>query len=232
MSSDTEFNLLKLKLVDDRTRYLLSGFVREIENSFTLTIPELILVICTFYYYPFESLIKENCGPDILLDGNCAEYKQGRWNTVYGNIIIDGNKFPNALYKWTLKPLKIGSDIINIGISTNFSEMMDNPYNNFEYNSYGISRKGDIKKGKKWDMQRNENIRFQAADIIRMEVNVAQSVISFYKLDSKMVEIKIENIQTSKFKLAICLSQCAVELMDFQFALDNSINKQLTLHLL
>ena len=226
MSLDTEFNLQQLKLVDHASSCLICGYIHEIEELFTLTVPDLISVICTFYYYQFESFIPENCGPDILIDGNCAEYKKGHWNTVYGNVIIDGSAFPNAIYKWTLRLFT--DPYLNIGICNNFIEMVDNPFNEAEYESYAINNEGMIKEGTRYWSSNGipKNKRFKANDIITMEVNMRESTISFHNHDLQMIQMKIENIYTSKFKLTICLSQCAVELMDFQFALDNSINEQ------
>ena len=219
MSSEltTKLNLRKLNLVDNRTKWLIAGFVREMETLLTLTVPELILVICTFYFYPFESFMQDNCGPDVILDGKCAKYEKGSWNTVYGNIIIDGS-ISNAVYKWTIKSIAVTGNIMTVGITSSFNEMTDNPFNNRKSESYGISQLGWIRKGKDW-WDRNENgdqgRKFKAGDIICIKVNISSSTIQFYKNDLKIADIKIENMYTSKFKLAICLSECAVELLDF-----------------
>ena len=49
-----------------------------------------------------EKFIPQNCGSDIVIDGNVIDYPKGNWNMAYGDLIIDPDKYPNGKYKWKL----------------------------------------------------------------------------------------------------------------------------------
>ena len=52
---------------------------------------------------PFEeAFLPHNCGNRIKIIDNVADYPGGDWNIVYGAVVIDPQKYPRAVYKWTL----------------------------------------------------------------------------------------------------------------------------------
>ena len=51
-----------------------------------------------------DRFLAKNCGPDIVINGKTVTYSKGSWNVAYGDVIVDGSKYPNGIYEWTLQP--------------------------------------------------------------------------------------------------------------------------------
>ena len=72
-----------------------------------------------------ETFLPVNCGNDIQIIDNVADYPLGAWNIVYGTVVIDPQKYPKATYKWTVEPIKrnLNSGNLQIGIASDWNEV-------------------------------------------------------------------------------------------------------------
>ena len=72
------------------TKKIICGFICDAEKSFALTIPELISIICIFYYYHFERFSRH--GDKIAIDDEmniATKITKNGFNTVYGDFEIN-----------------------------------------------------------------------------------------------------------------------------------------------
>ena len=97
----------KLKEADDETKDLVSGYVRRMQNLFKdKIIPKEVTNLCIIYYFITEFFAKY--GDDMNVSTKDTKNDlvsitpNSRWNTAYGNIVIDINETPNLIYRWTI----------------------------------------------------------------------------------------------------------------------------------
>ena len=99
-----------LKRVDDRTKYLVHGYIHLIENEFKLSmnIPLSIIRICILFFFDREHF--EKCGTDLVIEGDDSDTirkennASGFANVGYTSTWIESNKFNSV--KWTIKTVR------------------------------------------------------------------------------------------------------------------------------
>lgn len=198
----------QVRNVNQRSKDLINGYIRlEYENS---NIPIAINHICLIYH-----LIKDGFGKHgerlKLSSSNSGstnydvvETKSGdwKWNTVYGTVDIDTEKFKNMIANWTFKvDFKCGA----IGIDSSNSQHTDT----FcfgkadDANNYGWHTNGQLFSSSEPHIR--DALLFGPKDIIKMELNVAKKMLKFYKNDVD-VNLQFNDIDTSKtYRLAVSL---------------------------
>ena len=117
--------------IDNLTKLKISGYIREYEqnNKNVIIIPVMIQYIITIYYWINEKFNKH--GKSLQLDCNSKlatvkSYNRdsiGWWfkyNTVYGDIIINDDDESIAKYKWSIKYSLNHNDNIDGGLYNKF----------------------------------------------------------------------------------------------------------------
>ena len=117
----TDFN--NLKLVDEHTKLLGHGYLRELNNR-NNPVPKEIIFMCILYSYQFEQFGQHT--PKITLSSNghilnvnnvatiSTSKEFGAWENVYGEYEIDIEKQPNcAILEWTFK---INAFYVSLGL--------------------------------------------------------------------------------------------------------------------
>ena len=229
MSSAHQFDFDKIKHVSQRTQNLMSGYVREIEKELSLTIPDLITVICIFYYYHFERFTTHGVNIELNKQQTIATKKQGSkfdTRTVYGAIGIDLHCKANK-YVWTFKILSLPSsgewsDAIYIGIDNSNKSFIEDDFivpeesttslmyawgtDHYKYSSRG----GTI----------YSKINWKNDDIIGMELDINKKSLTFY-LNGVDQGIAFENVNLDyerKYHMAVGMLDAgtSIELISFE----------------
>ena len=97
--------LSDLDRIDDRHKYTVSGFIRNVQNSFGANagafyiIPELVSMIILSFYYVFDKFDSALCGKCLrILNGGTTVHTaemtsemdcSAKYSTVYGTLVID-----------------------------------------------------------------------------------------------------------------------------------------------
>ena len=128
-------SLTKLKKIDDNTKFCIFGFTRNHERKLKITIPMMIQYLFMIYYWIEEKFTVH--GDYIDLDetntiATCSKISsQYKYNTAYGNGVIDINDSSIIKYKWTFKILRTfhgGSTPICIGIDSSYNRCINNDF--------------------------------------------------------------------------------------------------------
>ena len=238
MAGSCDFDFAMLKVVDDRSQCLISGYIHNVEKEESyLNIPELIAVIVIFYYYEFEKLTK--CGDQILLndDGDEAVRKDNseyHASTMYGNIPI---KINGMRYIWTLKIGKVPNrDSIFIGIDNSNKSCIDDDfcdpseefkidygYENFISYGWGTDKKSYNTDGGQVNVVKYGEL-IQENDLIKMELNTMDKSLRYFRngMDQGIAftNVKLEN---GTYYLAITMweQQASLQLLDFECSSSN-----------
>eukprot|EP01084_Bolivina_argentea_P165237 287087_1 len=96
-----------LKHVDKRTKYVVFGYCRSYKTN---NIPLLVQYLCIAYYWIQEKFTVH--GDQINVDVSnkikgCNDCETAKYNTTYGNKIIDINDKSINTYQWTFKLLNM-----------------------------------------------------------------------------------------------------------------------------
>ena len=183
-------------VIDRRTDYLVSGFMREAQKllpntTIINTIPLLVNIECMKYYHCAEKFdfwgyrLSVNASKAIV--SYATDNYDQKYNTIYGTTCFNGDSL--YIYEWTFKI--IGSAWgISIGITSSTNDRFDvfTPltftYNPSFYNA--ISNGGyqyccyNQGKHEKIDTKYPESSGFKPGDIITMRVDVPQRKITYY----------------------------------------------------
>lgn len=120
MASD--WNLAKLKSIEQKSKDIVSGYIRQSQFVFKTDnpyyiIPPLVHYLCIGYYHISEFFMTKSERVTLNDDKTIITYnsKEG-YVTAYGNVHI--NVSDKSIYTWTFKILYNGIDEIHIGIDT------------------------------------------------------------------------------------------------------------------
>ena len=168
---------------------------------------------------PSKAFLPHNCGNDIEINGNVADYPKGSWNIVYGEVVIDPQKYSQAIYNWTLEPIKrdLYSGNMFIGIVSDWKEKADNIYYRTRKGvaAYGYHFGGNVfESGTKIAT----DVAYNLGDRITVKVETGLKSITW---SSNGKVATTQEIDTSKqYKLAIQLSMTTIKLHEFRCILD------------
>ena len=107
-------SLKKIKSIDQKTKDLIFGYIRESNESISYTtIPMMINYICLLYYHLTDRFTKCGVGMEITSsnsnDSNKNDVVQlhngnfDDWRNIHGNIIINPRDNPNLIATWVIK---------------------------------------------------------------------------------------------------------------------------------
>ena len=172
-----------------------------------------------------EKFLKTNCDKAITIDkGNHIHTSTGFF-VAYGNVVIDPQKYPNAMYKWTMEVVKVSGNII-IGITSSPWKVESDAslYTNHDIFfqaqdlSYGYIRAGGIYAS---GFRSKGAPSYNPGDIITVIVDTRDASISFYKNGKYVGNEKINT--EFEYKLAIQMSMASMTLKDFCCVMDPNV---------
>ena len=222
-----------LKKVDRKTKYLVTGFIRNVEKQLDqdMIIPALVLTTCILFYHLKEFFVV--CGDEMIIDEKMTTvsilipqktiYSKFKRNTVYGNIGIT-NKY-NCIYSWTLKILQ--SDIYDILIGIDASNRkyvaVGFAFGKKDEYHYALSHKGRkyVYNGE-FSKRYGKFGRCQVGDIIKMILNSKKKSLSYEVNDTgqgiAFDGIKFDDDTEYNFAVSMCSGglRNAVQLIDFE----------------
>ena len=191
MATDFSFDLEKVKHVNNRTKLLIFGYIHEMEQTFSLIIPELVSVICILYYYHFEHFTLygyKMCINEIGTIATSDEHVQKfTFNTVYGNVPIN-TVTECKKYRWKFKILSLPRNGIHIYIGIDSSNKLcinddftDPKHAAFKSEPWLIFGWGS--SGYKYDQRHSiwwgENCKMKENDDIIMELDVNERSLAY-----------------------------------------------------
>ena len=197
--------LNEAKKANQRAKDLINGYIRS-QYSNNNVIPVVINYICLLYYLIKDKFgkhgklleVSSNSGSHIVESNNSSMI----WNTVYGTVDIDVNKFTNMIVHWTFK---IEYKYVVIGIDSSDSEYTERFGwgTNNDKNHYGWYGMGILYSKCPWE--KSGNPQFVKGDIIKMELNVPQKVLKYYKNDQD-IELQFDDIDVTKtYRLSVSI---------------------------
>ena len=192
--------------IDDDTKYLLHGYIRNIQKSIDNIIPDIIInVILSFYYISEYFHIFEDKYYKIVKDNNqiiqCI--KSHHDASIYGNILIDcdGNQ---QRYIWSFRiNKKYPTNHFYIGISSTY-ETMQRYYWNTLSSNYCLQLDGY--KWSKDHPQEYTKEKFENGDIVDMILDLNLRQLSFMKNGTINLKVAYKNIDIEpkiKYRMAI-----------------------------
>ena len=215
---------VKRKAADHDTDCLISGFIREMQQTFPTNvtfyiIPELINCTCMRFYYMPEKFIKCSRNMEIKEDGNYVELKNGDYDyrSVYGKLNIDAKS--DCIYNWEFK---IGKEAYGYYIGITSAKTMDTEirFVDTEEDDYYAYSNG----GYKYDLPNRDkdgygtSSGFSNDNHVIMELNVALKVLTFRVIGKDTVTFKNINFDGGKeYRIAISMyySNASIELLQF-----------------
>eukprot|EP01084_Bolivina_argentea_P145900 255598_1 len=202
------------KFCDDKTRDIVFGYIREIEQlmmSYSI-IPTNIIHICLSYYLILEQFLE--CGNKHIIISNenkTIKNIHSQWDTAYGAFEIDCNDKmnKNKIFQWTFFIHNHAQSCSSIGIDET-SRKYINTYPDsrkqsvhYNFNSdrtkwiCGTRKRGSAKYG------------FQADDIVIMQLDIDEQALK-YEIIKKGENIQkemciINDIQVKDVTYCICI---------------------------
>ena len=138
-------SLSTLKQADDRTKCIIFGYSRQSAKALAVNIPLMMQYLFLKYYWIQEKLKLYGSGLLINEQGEIKDRFSGpsyeyKYNTVYGNNIIDFKDTSITRYQWSFKILKFEHYVHNfvpvcVGIDSS-----DNKHINDDFGSQRVNR--------------------------------------------------------------------------------------------
>ena len=198
---------------------LISGFIRE--QSKKVDSPEMICKICFLFCYVQDLFDRSNQHQENTIWNNRTEmsHRVGVGKSVFGTVEISSDS--NMICKWTLI-IKYTGFGLAIGVSSNACLPTQQFYDKFDSISYccftgDAGYRNDIKSGGSYNCGVPLSARFDSGDTVTMTLDLKNKTIS-YKVNDEDFGIAFEKIAVSneiKYRLAIFIDQCLVELKSF-----------------
>eukprot|EP01084_Bolivina_argentea_P273291 465483_1 len=227
-------NFSKLKFIDDETKKLIFGYVRNIENL--CNVPMAIKHLCLFYSLETEEFGKHS---KKLIVSSSTKYKYNdiayaeslpkfSRSNVFGSIVIDSNKHPNTIYSWTFKLTSnhtlFSTSLPSIGIVSNVISVDDYCFNmyvggkkHYLYSHYGWDISSGKVRFKNRSCDYNASCHIESGDMIKMEVDLKHKTLKYFQND-KDLDVAFEDIDLNfKYCLAISFPPWSnqVQIIDF-----------------
>ena len=225
-------SISRVKNIDNESKFLVSGFVRE--SKINNTIPIMIEYLIMIYYWIEEKFTISGDGITLDETQKIAKTKNnfyGTYNTIYCNNVIDLNDTSIIKYEWTFKIINTADlitywpyknpIIIGIDSSKNNKYFINNNFGQINVNRnkfYSITSNGTICN--------NSNYQFCAIqyhelydiwnnnDIIKIIFDVKQKSI-FYQRNNQKIKIFGTNVYGQKsdikYNLAISMAKSTNE---------------------
>ena len=222
--STKQSSFLETKKCDKRTRSIVYEYIRRCQlllpqNNPYYNIAELIKHLCISYYFTREYFTKH--GNNITLNDkqNIAKKSGKHYDTVYGNIDIDGSS--PMRYIWTFKIIQIEYEM-DIGIDASNKLYCNTWFHNKDKNKshfYALAEDGrrSAHNTPLYDEHCDEN--FANGVIIKMELNVPLATLAFF-IDNKYQGVAFKDIdfRNKVFNMAIFMGMPddEIELIDFE----------------
>ena len=225
--SPAEYKLLEM--VDTKTRYIVHGFIHELEAILeaSINIPSSIIKICVLFFWIRECFEKCSEKLTIARDQKDTIIKNTTGlnnNVAYGTNWINSNG--KQTFKWTFELIK---GVINdeqavcIGIVSNDDNLNSNRI--FVYGEDGIESYFYLVKHRR--IYHNGSSKFynygpgmlkQGSQLI-MELNLEKGQLSFY-VDNEYCGVAIDRIKQdddTRYKLAVTLYNHGIQLRIIRF---------------
>lgn len=215
----------KLKYVDEKCKYLASGYIRQFESQFMISntkhFPIDVKHLCAlFYCYHCDEFDQHHAELQVS-SSESDKYNDilscpigSNWRCAYGKHIIVPSENLNSIYKWTFKFLgthfmttpSIG--IISINGTLPLETYCFMTCQNCDYNYYGYetawSGLRDLKNKTK-GIRYGDGDRVKNNDIIIMELNIKDKTLKYHK-NGNDLGVAFKDIDVScKYKLAISM---------------------------
>lgn len=223
----------KIKLVDQKTKDLVAGFIRNSEQEFNenAIIPSSITTICTLFYYLGEFFA--DCGKNMVIENEMKILKIAaprHWkvvrNTGYGNVNIN-NEY-NCIYSWTLKLVALDSFNTYIGIDSSDKEYIDDNFSSGQNNTYYLITSRGVKSYQVSKVDETHGSgsygrEMEAGDVIKMEINTKDTTMEVW-INNQSQGIAFKDIAFDEVEYHFAISLCTneanfatcVELVDFK----------------
>ena len=221
------------KFVDQKTKDLVSGYIKQFENEYKnqtdkeLLVPSLVVTTCILFYYLGEFF--KHCGQAMSIDDTLTvltiEYKGTddiydlQRNSAFGNVIID-DKYP-CLYSWKIQILKCDFFDIFIGICDFNENYLKVGYIYESDTCHALSSDGEKFSGVSHEIVRTQE-SWSINQIITMNVNTVNKTIEFYIDTAPKPNVTFENINFKETEYQLAVSMCSnggknsVKLLQFQ----------------
>ena len=214
--------LQQARNANHRSKDLINGYIR-LRYRGSNTIPIVINYICLLYclmkdrFGKYGKLLqilssKQNTDYYDIVEGMKGSWM---WNTVYGTVNVNANKNINSVASWKFKS---ESEFLVIGIVDVMKISNFNKTESFCFSddgSYGWYGCGELWSNGKFE---SKDKRFKAGDTIKLELNLPQKTLRFYKND-KDINLQIQNIDsTHTYRLAISVfDDTKLHMIDSEF---------------
>eukprot|EP01084_Bolivina_argentea_P201177 343917_1 len=192
-----ELSLKRMSNVGFRSKYVVFGWIRNVEKLLNSHIPMMISSICTLYYWEDEMFVM--VANDVQIsptDNKCIQknvFTSNFDNSSYGSKEI--SSISNCNYRWDIKILKANTGHVRIGLSsiqTPNKHFMNTFGINYVYWSCGLlyGRNTEFGPWKKY------GIKFGTYDKISILLDLQKKQIRFLVNDIDQ-GIAYTNVQTS-----------------------------------
>ena len=220
-------NFDETKKATNREKIIVNGYIKKCQyllpsNEPYYNIPQLIYFTVIAFYHKCEYFTKHGDKIEINDKYDTATNKTSTYNTVYGNIDINGNE--SIIYVWKIKIILV--DLIIFGIDSSNKKHLNNRFsanytsgwikNEFEFYGCGFSIDCIWSYTKEIDDQECD-YGIKKGDIITMELNLRNKTLKWYINDQyiNFILTKI-NFDNKKYNMAIELRNSSVQLIDYQ----------------
>ena len=199
--------LQQARNANHRSKDLINGYIR-LQYRGSNTIP----IVINYTYGKLLQILSSKQNTD---NYNIVEGMKGSWmwNTVYGT--VNANENINSVASWKFKS---ESEFLVIGIVDVMKISNFNKTESFCFSddgSYGWYGCGELWSNGKFE---SKDERFKAGDTIKLELNLPQKTLRFYKND-KDINLQIQNIDsTHTYRLAISVfDDTKLHMIDSEF---------------
>ena len=214
--SETSAANVSLTNFDEDTKNLVHGFIRNIQKSVLLIIPDpIIWIVLSFYFAPecFKDFDKSvfKC-----IDKHCQIIKcvsaNSSWSSIYGNIMVSSNRKQKCLWKLRLNKFNVG--LIGISSTYDVDKRFFVSVDSYNYCFYSA----DGSKVSKDDYQ-DYSTAYDEGDVITMILDCKLKQLSFHKNDEDL-GVAYDNIGCGsdiKYRMAVYIYELheEVELLEF-----------------
>ena len=196
-----------LKMVDTRSKDSVFGYIRQSrENADDTAIPTMIQYCCLKYYFINEYFTK--CGDKLQINDNgkivSSMFNDDTTGSAHANIMIDPQNASIIKCKWNIKILKMyGNCYFGIDSSNNPKTNEDfTSFFNSDHNCYAFAMlSGDFAALP--DTYKKYGERCCNCDVIRMELDVTNQTLKFYRNGKDLGDGPLKVDVSKKYHMAI-----------------------------